>query len=139
MGGGEPPPVGSQGSRTFATGDLGTEPSQDEKPAAPPVEAAPAPMTPEDAAENFKTVVESFVAKNSRAGAWEYEEKGKITPLVLISVQAGGLRKSGSERYSGDASFRDAATKRARRLEFTVDFSGANWKVVRVRPVKAPR
>jgi hypothetical protein len=105
----------------------------------PPSEEKAAPMTAQDAGDNFKTVVESFIAKNSRAGAWEYKEKGKTSPLVLLAVDSGAVRKTGKETYAGDATLRDAGTKRARRLEFTVDFSGANWKVVRVRPGKASR
>jgi hypothetical protein len=91
-------------------------------------------MTPADAPENFKTVVESYVSRSSDDGVWTYVEKKSKSRLTLVSVDADGVRNVGKERYAGDATLRDERTKRLRRLRFTVDFSLPLWSVVAVRP-----
>jgi hypothetical protein len=96
-------------------------------------------MTAADAADNFKTVVESYIARNSQGGVWKFAEKGKSTPLVLLAVDTDGVTEAGADRFAGKATLKNPRTKRKRSLEFTVDFSGPVWKVVRVRPAPAER
>jgi hypothetical protein len=100
-----------------------------------PADAKPAPMSADDAADNFKTVVESYISRHTRDGAWPYAEKGRTARLTLVSVDSGSVRKTGADVYAGAATLRDARTRKTRRLEFTADFSGPTWKVVRVRPL----
>jgi hypothetical protein len=119
-GGTGPGAVGADSSRN--------SPGNNEPPAPEPT------MTPADAPENFKTVVESYVSRSSDDGVWTYVEKKSKSRLTLVSVDADGVRNVGKERYAGDATLRDERTKRLRRLRFTVDFSLPLWSVVAVRP-----
>jgi hypothetical protein len=107
-------------------------------------EDAPSSAMPlADARVNFATVVEAYVAKNSAHGFWPYEEKKggkdvKIWRLKLPSVADKSVEKQDEQRYSGLVKLRDARGGRTLTLKFVVDFSGARWKVVSVKPAPAP-
>jgi hypothetical protein len=99
-----------------------------------------AEVKPEDAAANFQTVVETYLAKNAVDGAWPYKEKGRTISLELVSVDAEHLRKKGEGIFAGAAVLRDVRTKRRVTLEFAVDFGGSEWTVTGVkRPPAAKR
>lgn len=104
-----------------------------------PPEADPVPkLSLEDAADDFKTVVESFVLKNSVDGVWSYKDKKTKAHLTFVSVDAAGVRAAGKGLYTGDAVARDLRTKKLRHFQFKVDLSGTDWKVVSVRPSPPP-
>ena len=96
-------------------------------------------MDLDGAGVNFATVVESYVAKKSSAGYWTYKEKKNGKPakswrLAHPEVDSGSIKGRGRGRYSGRVKLIDARYKRALTLEFLVDFSGNDWKVVSVTP-----
>lgn len=103
----------------------------------------PSPMDLDGAIENFATIVDAYVAKKSDDGWWSYVEKKdgkKLKPRRLgkPSVDEDSIKKkdgSGS-RYSGLVGFVTPAGGHFT-LEFVVDFSGAEWKVVSAQPPSA--
>ena len=119
-------------------------PSQEDKPAEPasaseektePAPAASAEMSQEDAVINFPTVVSSFISDRSPKGYWPLKDKatGQIMKLKLVKVDAEYLRQSGPNNFSGSAVLADIQRKTRLKVEFAVDFSGAEWKVTGMR------
>lgn len=133
-------PAGGPGIKTDAKAAASGDDSSAEAETTGVAADAVPEVTLADAAENFKTVVESYVAKNSVDGVWSYKEKKTAAKLELVSVDPSDVRAAGKGLYAGDAVMRDARTKKPRRLEFTVDMSGVKWSVVSVRsaPARAP-
>lgn len=144
QGSGEAPP----GSADQPPGDArGPQDPEADQGRAAPLESEPSqpealpPMTLEDARLNFPTVVESFIAGVSPNGYWLLKEKGTdhTWKLKLVSIDTKTLRGAGAQRYSAPAVLRDVRDGQRLRVEFTVDFSGDQWKVagMRLRPRKS--
>jgi hypothetical protein len=138
-GGGGPGGVGIQGDpladkMSGPKESAAAETNPETKPEPDPVPE----LSLEDAAENFKTVVESFVLKKSVDGVWTYKDKKSVARLALVSVDTSAVRAAGKGLYSGDAVTRDLRTKKLRRFLFKVDLSGTEWKVVSIRPSPPP-
>jgi hypothetical protein len=102
-------------------------------------ESAAHPMDLDDARENFAAVVEGYVAKRSAKGYWTYIEKqgGKPRRLVGPSVDEESIQARERSRFSGRVKLKDARGGKPVALEFVVDFSGVEWKVVEVKPAVA--
>lgn len=95
---------------------------------------APVALTPEDAAENMRTVLETRLAATE--GVWKVRDvkTGKRRDLLLQGVSE--AKDEGDGRWAGRATFRDkAGTVRARLL---VDLSGERWRVLRLEPEGPP-
>ncbi|MFI5360411.1 MAG: hypothetical protein ACHQ49_00455 [Elusimicrobiota bacterium] len=100
-------------------------------------------MSLDDARVNFTTIVQAYVAKNSPDGYWPYVEKkagkaAKTWRLARPSVADDSVEKGESGIYSGRVTLRDARVARKFAFVFSVDFSGDNWKVVKVKPAPPP-
>ena len=95
-------------------------------------------MSLRDARVNFETVVEAFVAKKSVDGYWPYREKkgAKERKLKFASIDSDSVRLKGDSVYEGAARMLEASGRRSI-LVFKVDFSGAKWRVVSVKPLAA--
>lgn len=115
----------------------GTPPQPAPNPEESPEPASPAnsEMPPEDAGDNFRTVITSFIANRSPKGYWPLKDKatGRIMRLKLVKVNAGNLRKLKSNNYAGSAVLKDVERGTLLKVEFGVDFSGAEWKVTGMR------
>ena len=100
-----------------------------------PDDAPSAAMSLSDARVNFEAVVEAYVAKKSVDGYWSYREKsgGKARKLKFVSFDSGSVQNAGDNVYTGVAALREASGRRSS-LEFKVDFSGSDWRVVSVKP-----
>ena len=101
------------------------------------------PIDLDGARANFAAIVEAYVASKSDEGYWPYAEKkgGKAVkpwhlehPLVIEK----SIRRQKGTRFSGLVKLRDARGGRLA-LEFVIDFSGVDWKVVAVKPAPARR
>ena len=90
-------------------------------------------MTPDDAGVDFETVVQSYIDRHSVGGVWAYKTGGKTWRLKLAKFNVQNLRKTGVNRFTGAVAMREG--KNSRVLEFAVDFSGADWKVLSVKPI----
>jgi|GEM_PF-5763924 len=102
--------------------------------------ALDAEMTLEDARDNFKTIVEAKIQRESTDGVWIYTNAaGRARRLRLTRVEAEKAVKVGGRRYAGPALLREARGKRTVRLRFVVDFTGDHWKVVDVSEAKASK
>lgn len=109
------------------------------KPAAPaPEEEKPAEFTAADARANFPAVVETFFRKEGENGVWTLKESGRARRFALVSAEAKRLKSRGGGVYSGPVLLRDAATRKPLVAEFTVDFSGPEWKVVSAKVAPPP-
>ena len=88
-------------------------------------------MSLADARMNFKTVVEAYLERKSVGGYWTYREKkgGKARKFKLVAIDAESVRTKDSRVYSGLATMREPSGRRVS-LEFKVNFSGADWKVI---------
>ena len=96
------------------------------------------PMDLDGARENFATIVETYVSKKSNEGWWSYvetKEGKKLKPRCLAkpSVDEESVKQKEGSRFSGLVTLDDAGGGQ-RTLEFVVDFSGAKWKVISVKP-----
>jgi hypothetical protein len=95
-------------------------------------------MDIDGARENFATIVEAYVSKKSDEGWWSYTEKKdgkkvKSRRLAKPSVDEESIKQKDDSRFSGLVKLDDASGGRFT-LEFVVDFSGAKWKVISVKP-----
>jgi hypothetical protein len=111
-----------------------------QKPEPPPEAETPRPsekeeIDPDRAAENFPTLVETYLAKNGDDGRWTVKLGAKTRVLELVRVETKNLKPAGADRYAACAVFRGADGGKPARLEFIADFGGAEWAVV---SVKAP-
>ncbi|MFI5345749.1 MAG: hypothetical protein ACHQ51_05180 [Elusimicrobiota bacterium] len=105
---------------------------------------APGPMSLDDVRGNFATVVETYVSKKSPKGYWPYAEKvpgkkPKAWRLTRPQVDEDSVKKLTTDHYSGRVTLRDARGGRPPALEFVVDFSGVDWKVLSVKPAPPVR
>jgi hypothetical protein len=100
-----------------------------------PDESSGEAMSLRDVRVNFKTVVESFVETKSVGGYWAYREKAgrKARKLKFVSIDGGSVKKTGDGVYTGVGTMREPSGRRSS-LEFKVDFTGASWKVISVKP-----
>lgn len=130
----------------YKPGDAG--PGQDQQPGPPPdtgndsgpsnSDSAPAgPMTLDDARTNFSSIVDSFVAARSPNGFWPLKEKATGNVLHLVSVSSDPKTinpvDGSAGVYAGTVIFRDQNTGENVKTQFTVDLSGAEWKVKSMR------
>jgi hypothetical protein len=107
------------------------------EPLAPDPEVA---LTLNDARENFRTIVEAYVLRESDGGTWAYKDAGgKTAKLALVRVDLESVDKVAAKRYAGLVLLRDVRARRIRKLRFTVDFSGTDWKVVSIAEPKAAK
>lgn len=98
-------------------------------------EAPAAPLSLDDARVNAVTVVQAFVARKSPKGYWPFREKGSkaLYKLTLSSIDEKKIKELTGGRYGVPASLDDAEKKARLKMEFVVDLSGAEWKVVGMR------
>jgi hypothetical protein len=132
-----PPAADAPAVVNSPTIDSSKNKASDEDPARP--HDAPIPWADaekvgrEDAAANFSNVIETYLAKHGVHGHWTYASGAKSRVLDFIEVDTKHMQKAGPF-YAACASFTEAGSRRRIRLEFTVDFSDAAWRVVSVRP-----
>jgi|GEM_PF-5096097 len=95
------------------------------------------PMTLDDARTNFSTIVESFVVEHSPDGYWPLRQKttGKVLKLKFESILPKSVRDIKDGRFMGRAVLRGVAEDLTVKADFTVDFSGPQWKVEGMRLV----
>jgi len=94
------------------------------------------PMTLHDARINLPTIVETYISQNSPDGHFTMKDKaGKTWKLDLEAIYDKGVHKvPGRERFAACAMFREwGGLDRHVDVDFTVDFSGARWKVTEVK------
>lgn len=96
--------------------------------------AAPPALTPEDAADNMRTVLETRLA--ATGGLWKTRDAKTGKPRSLKLQSVGAAKDEGDGRWSGRALFRDKAGAVPARL--LVDLSGARWRVLRLEPEAPP-
>jgi hypothetical protein len=104
-------------------------------------------MTIDDARMNFATIVESFIIERSKNGCWPLKQKttGKLLKLKFESILPKSVHELKEGRFMGRAVLRELATDSTVRADFTVDFSGPQWKVEGMRlvsitpPAREPR
>jgi hypothetical protein len=97
-------------------------------------------MSLEDARDNFRTIVETYITRNSRNGVWAFEDAhGKRRRLTLVRVETGTVASLADSRYAGIALLRELGSNKTRRLRFVADFSGEHWKVVSVKDAPPPK
>lgn len=96
-------------------------------------EEPPAPVTLDDARVNFGTVVDAFLAQNTRDGVWNLRDKKtrKIRKLSFESIDEKSIKPAsgGPARFRGLVTFKEAGAARPVVMEMTVDMSGTQWKV----------
>ena len=98
------------------------------------------PMDINGARKNFAAVVEAYVAEKSSNGYWTYVEKkggkkAKSRRLKLPAVVEGSIKQKKEDNlFSGLVKLRDARGGRSLTLEFLVDFSDKNWRVISAKP-----
>lgn len=92
-------------------------------------------MEKEDVKVNFPTVVEAFVSGHSPDGYWQLPEKGskRVWKLKLLGVDAQTLKKTRDNLYAARARLQDVDDGKRLNIEFTVNFSGAKWRVEKIR------
>lgn len=110
-------------------------------PGAPPDEApaaqepaAPAVLSPEDAAENIRTVLETRLARTG--GVWKVRDNRTGKPRGLALQGLRDAKDEGEGRWSARATFRDTAG--AVQARVLVDLSGERWRVLRLEPEGSP-
>lgn len=120
--------------------DPAPAPQEDAEPMPAPVQEGPAPaMTLADARINLPTVVHAFVEKRSREGVWPLRDKasGRLRKLRLLGLDAEKTKRAGEEGlFAAPGTLLDVETDERVPVVFTVDFSGTEWKVSRLRFVK---
>ena len=116
----------------------GTGPQEDAPPA--PSEEPAGDMTLDDAAGNFESILQAFVISRSPNGYWPLREKTtkKVLMLKLESIDLKSLRQEGPNVFTAPAVLLDVNNDRKIPAEFTIDFSGTQWHVTRMRMLKAP-
>lgn len=96
-----------------------------------PDDAPPPPPNLNDARENFATVVETFLAQNTKEGVWNLRDKRakKIRRLALVSIEPKTVRAGAKPGlFRGRVKFRDENGKPVL-MEMTVDMTGVQWRV----------
>lgn len=115
-----------------------TEAPAPSAPSAPPVRFTQQPpistaFSIEDARFNFGTVVKNFIAENSSQGVWRVEnpEIEEELALKLRAIDNSSIEQSGRGAYTGRVLMRKPGSRRDTPVNFTVDFSGDDWKVLK--------
>lgn len=101
---------------------------------APAAQAAPPPMSPEDAVENIRTVLETRLARTG--GVWKVRDNRTGKPRGLALQGLNGAKDEGEGRWSARATFRDKVG--AVKARVLVDLSGERWRVLTLEPEGSP-
>lgn len=113
-----------------SAGDTNPNPAPSEEP------AAGGAMSRDDARMNFGTVVDSFVAERSPEGYWPLRDKatGKVRRLKIAAKDPKSVVSGeGAGMFVGRVTLLDESSGERLKADFTVDFSGAEWKVKQMR------
>lgn len=116
----------------------GGEAGKGDEEAAPP-EAPPVAATLQDASANFGTIVETFLAQNTKEGVWNLRDKRtkKIRRLAFQAVDEKTVREAAKDgHFRGHVKFKDADTGKRVIMEMTVDMSGSQWRVSGAKMLK---
>jgi hypothetical protein len=125
----------------FASAQTYDSPPEDSGP--PPAEAQPAASAApslEEARDNFATVVQNFLAQNTREGVWNLRDKRskKIRRLAFESLDPKTLKSaSKAAHYRGQVKFKDVDSGAAVLMEMTLDMSTPQWRVSGAKMLKA--
>ena len=108
--------------------------------APPPPNQETGEMRLEDARPNFQSILEAFIAARSRNGYWPLREKTtkQVLRLKLQSIDLKDLRQEEKSVFTAPALLLDVKNARRVPVEFSIDFSGTQWHVTRMRMLKAP-
>lgn len=101
-------------------------------------EGAPAPSKPislADARVNIVSIIEAFIAQRSPHGFWPLRDKKtrRMRHLKLLAIDDRHVHADGGALYTAPASLKDTTSGATLAALFTVDFTGPNWQVVRMR------
>ena len=134
-----PSEVPAAGDESASPETSAPEPSGDstEAPAASDADIVPA-VTLESARINFSAIVQSYIARHRARGAWTIKDrKGRTWHLHRPKTLDDTVRNVGGALYAGQVLLRTASgAPHVLDLDFTVDFSGTDWRVRQYRLVK---
>jgi hypothetical protein len=101
---------------------------------APPAQAAPAALSPEDALDNIRTLLETRLARTG--GVWKVRDNRTGKPRGLALQELRDAKDEGQGRWSARALFRDKAG--AAHAKVLADLSGERWRVLKLEPAAPP-
>src|SRR5581483_3752118 len=118
-------------------GQLPSATATDEESGSARSETVP-PVNLDSARINLPAVVEAYIARHSSKGVWTIKDKsGRVWHLKQPKTLADTTRNTGPGLYSAHVMLNTAKPPKHRLdLDFTVDFSGADWRVQSYRLVK---
>ncbi len=88
-----------------------------------------------DARVNIVSIIEAFIAQRSPDGFWPLRDKKtrRLRHLKLLSIDQKNVQAVGGALYTAPALLKDSMSKETLAAQFTVDFTGPNWQVGRMR------
>lgn len=98
----------------------------------------PTEIDPEIAKSNFKTVVETYLARAGKDGCWPVKDGKTALCVTLGSVDDAKIQKVTPWRYSNLVVLRDDAKKKTRTALVVVDYETDPWSVHSIR-LAAPK
>lgn len=86
---------------------------------------------------NFGTLVENYL-RTFPDGMFPHRVAGAgpVRRFVLERIELDGLKEVGARQFAAPARMVEEGGSRGLAVEFTADFSGSSWRIVRVRPIE---